>query len=45
MAPAVRNLSESRTESYFYANVTSVGVILSISEILVKYNLFHYFVL
>ena len=43
MVPAVRNLFDSRTESYFDANVTHVGVMLSISEMLVKYNLFHYF--
>ena len=43
MAPAVRNLSDSRTESYFDTNVTSTGVMLSISEALVKYNLFRYF--
>ena len=41
--PAVRNLSESRIKSCFNANVISVGVMLSISEVLVKYNLFHYF--
>ena len=40
MAPAVKNLFESKTESYFDANVTSVGVMLSISEVLVKYNCF-----
>ena len=43
VAPAVRNLFESKTESYFDANITSVCVMLSISEILVKYNLFHCF--
>ena len=43
MDPAVTNLVESRTESYLDANVTSVGVTLTISEVLVKYNLFHYF--
>ena len=43
MAPTVRNLFESRTESYFDTNITSVGVMLSISEVLVKYGLFQYF--
>ena len=43
MAPAVRNLFESRAESYFDNNITSVGVMLSISEVLVKYDLFQYF--
>ena len=43
VAPAIRNPFESRTESYFDANVISVGVMVSISEVLVKYNLFHYF--
>ena len=41
--PVVRNLSESRIESCFNANVISVGVMLSINEVLVKYNPFHYF--
>ena len=35
-APTVRNLFESRTESYFDTNITSVGVMLSIIEVLVK---------
>ena len=43
MAPTVRNLFESRTESYFDTNITSVGGLLSISEALVKYDLFQYF--
>ena len=43
MAPTVRNLFESRTESYFDTTITSVGVMLSISEVLVKYDLFQYF--
>ena len=43
MALTVRNLFESRTESYFDTNITSVGVMLSISEVLVKYDPFRYF--
>ena len=43
MAPTGRNLLESRTESYFDTNITSVSVMLSISEVLVKYDLFQYF--
>ena len=43
MAPTVRNLFESKTESNFEANITSVGVVLSISEVLVKYDLLQYF--
>ena len=41
MAPTLRNLFESRTESYFDTTVTSDGVMLSINE--VKYDLFQYF--
>ena len=40
MVQTVRNLFESRTESYFGTSITSVGVMLSISEVLVKYDLF-----
>ena len=36
-------LFESRTESYFDTTITSIGVVLSISEVLVKYDLFQYF--
>ena len=43
MAPNVRNLFQCRVESYFDTNVTSAGVLLSISEALVKYDLFHHF--
>ena len=43
MAPTVRNLFQCRAESYFDTNVTSAGVLLSISEVLVKYDLFHHF--
>ena len=38
MAPTVRNLFQCRVESYFDTNVTSAGVLLSISEVLVKYD-------
>ena len=30
-------------ESYFAMNITSIGVMLSLSEVLVKYGLFQYF--
>ena len=43
MAPTARNLFQCRVESYFDTNVTSAGVLLSISEALVKYDLFHHF--
>ena len=43
MTPTVRNLFRCRAESYFDTNVTSAGVLLSISEALVKYDLFHHF--
>ena len=44
MAPTVRNLFKSRTESYFFdTTITSVGVMFSISDVLVKYDLFQYF--
>ena len=43
MAPTVRNLFQCRVESYFNTNVTSAGVLLSVSESLVKYDLFHHF--
>ena len=43
MAPTVRNLFESRTESYCDTIITFTGVMLSISEVPVKYDLFQYF--
>ena len=43
VAVTVRNLFQCRVESYFNTNVTSPGVLLSISESLVKYDLFHHF--
>ena len=43
MTPSVRNLFESRAERYFDKNITFIGVMLSISEVLVKYDLFQYF--
>ena len=43
MAPTVRYLFQCRAESYFNTNVTSSGVLLSISDALVKYDLFHHF--
>ena len=41
MAPVVRFLFSSRVESFFYANITSRGVLPSICDSLYKYNLFH----
>ena len=43
MAPTVRNLFQCGAERYFDTNVTSAGVLLGISEALVKYDLFHHF--
>ena len=40
MASTVRHLFESRTESYVDTNITSIDVMLSTSEVLVKYDLF-----
>ena len=42
MAPAFRNLFGGRIESCLDANITFVGVTLSISEVPLKYKLFHY---
>ena len=43
MASTVRKLFESRTENYFDTTITSVGVMLSIGEVLLRYDLFQYF--
>ena len=43
IAPTVRNLFDSRAESYSDTNITSISVMFSISEVLVKYDLFQYF--
>ena len=43
MAPVVRNLFEIRTQSYFDANIVSLGTLLTICEVLQKYDLFNYF--
>ena len=43
MAPVVRNLFEIRSQSYFDANIVSLGVLPSICEALHKYGLFSYF--
>ena len=43
MAPTVRKLFESRIESYFDTTIRYVGVMLSINEVLVRYDLFQYF--
>ena len=43
MAPSLRNLRRSRTESLFDKDVKSIGILLSICETLNKYDLFNYF--
>ena len=43
MAPVVRNLFQIRSQSYFDANIVSLGVLPSICEALHKYGLFSYF--
>ena len=43
MAPTVRNLFQYKAKSYFDTNVTSAGVLLRMSEALMKYDLFHHF--
>ena len=43
MSPAVKNLFDSRTKSFFDSDITSLDVFPSIAEALHKYELFHYF--
>ena len=43
MAAVVRNLFQIRSQSYFDANIVSLGVLPSICEALHKYGLFSYF--
>ena len=43
MAPSVRNLLRSRTESLFDKDVKSIDILPSICEALNKYDLFNYF--
>ena len=43
MAPSVRSLLRSRTESLFDKDVKSIGILPSICEALNKYDLFNYF--
>ena len=43
MALVVRDLFQIRSQSYFDANIVSLGVLLSICEALRKYGLFSYF--
>ena len=43
MAPSMRNLLRSRTESLFDEDVKSIGILPSICEALNKYDLFNYF--
>ena len=43
MASVVRNLFQIRSQSYFDANIVSLGVLPSIYEALHKYGLFSYF--
>ena len=39
----MRNLLRGRIESLFDTDVQSIGILLSISEVLHKYDLFNYF--
>ena len=43
MAPVVHNLFQIRSQSYFDADIVSLGVLPSICEALHKYGLFSYF--
>ena len=43
MAPSLRNLLKSRTETLFDKDVKSIGILPSICEASNKYNLFNYF--
>ena len=43
MAPVLRNLFEIRIQSYFDANIVSLGTLPTICEVLQKYDLFNYF--
>ena len=43
MSPVVKSLFDSRTQSFFDSDITSLGVLPSIAEALHKYELFHYF--
>ena len=43
MAPSLRNLLRSQTESTFDEDVKSNGILPSICEALTKYDLFNYF--
>ena len=43
MSPAVKNLLDSRTRSFSNSDITSLGVLPSIAEVLHKYELFDYF--
>ena len=43
MSPAVKSLFDSRTKSFFNSDITSLGSLPSIAEVLHKYELFGYF--
>ena len=43
MSPAVKSLFDSRTKSFLYSDITSLGVLPSTAEALHKYELFYYF--
>ena len=43
MSRAVKSLFDSRTESFFYSNITSWRALPSIAEALHKYEQFHFF--
>ena len=43
MSPAVKSLFDSRTKSFFNSDISSLGVLRSIGEVLHKYESFDYF--
>ena len=43
MSSAVKSLFDSRAKSFFNSDITSLGVLPNIAEVLHKYELFDYF--
>ena len=43
MTPLIKNLSGSRTKSYFDSDISSLGILPSIAKSLKKFDLFNYF--
>ena len=43
MTPLLKNLLDSRTKSFFNSDISSLGVLPSIAELLEKFDLFYYF--